>query len=277
MHRSSLRMAAMLAVISIAPAVIRAQEGRENEDAYISSSNPGTNFGTSGNLNVGGAFKTFIQFDLSQLPAGTTASSIQQAILYVYVHTVNTIGVVDATQVTSPWLENTITFNSAPSAVGLQGSVPVTSATQWLAFNLTSLTQYWVTNPASNYGIELSGETTTSIVLDSKENTNTSHQPRLVLVLAGGPPGPTGPTGLTGATGPAGPIGPAGPAGPVGITWQNAWSASTIYGLNAGVSYNGTSYISLIASNLNQQPDISPAGWAVIARAGATGAAGATG
>ena len=107
------------------------------------------------------------------------------------------------------------------------------------------------------------------------------------LTGATGATGPTGAAGAAGSTGPQGPIGPVGATGPTGatgatgaagLTFQTGgWNSAATYALQDGVSYNGSSYISLQSSNLNHQPDTSPTFWALVAQAGATGAAGATG
>lgn len=97
---------------------------------------------------------------------------------------------------------------------------------------------------------------------------------------ATGPQGPAGPTGAQGPQGPAGPTGPqgvAGPAGPQGLTFQGSWSNANTYNLNDAVSYNGSSYISLVAANVNNEPDTSPSQWAPLALQGAQGAQGPQG
>jgi hypothetical protein len=77
--------------------------------------------------------------------------------------------------------------------------------------------------------------------------------------------GPTGATGATGATGPP-------------VSFQGAWSGATTYATGDVVSYSdGSSYVSLQAGNLNNNPVSSPAFWSVLAQAGATGATGPTG
>jgi hypothetical protein len=101
-----------------------------------------------------------------------------------------------------------------------------------------------------------------------------------------GPAGPLGPSGATGPQGPQGPTGPAGPTGPTGATgatgaagaagqnnvnWQGTWSNLSTYAINDAVFYNGSSYRSLTASNLNHQPDITPVSWALFASGGGTG------
>ena len=100
---------------------------------------------------------------------------------------------------------------------------------------------------------------------------------------AAGAPGAAGPAGPMGLIGPAGPqgsqglAGPAGATGPQGLTWQGSWSNSATYNLNDAVAFNGSSYISLIAGNINNQPDTAPASWSPVAMAGAGGAAGPAG
>ena len=102
-----------------------------------------------------------------------------------------------------------------------------------------------------------------------------------------GTPGPVGPQGMQGVAGPTGVAGSAGPTGPTGIqgltgetgimSVQGAWNAGTTYIQNQVVSYNGSSYASLGNSNVNHQPDVSPADWGILASMGATGSTGPTG
>src|SRR5258707_9519061 len=80
----------------------------------------------------------------------------------------------------------------------------------------------------------------------------------------------SGLTGLTGAVGAQGLQGP--PA-----TFKGAWSNATTYATGDAVSFNGSSYVSLANSNLDNQPDTNPSQWASLAQQGITGAIGATG
>ena len=67
-----------------------------------------------------------------------------------------------------------------------------------------------------------------------------------------GPPGPQGPQGPMGLTGPAGAQGPAG----VTFSSQGAWNNTTAYVPGSFVTYNGSSYLAVVA-NTNAEPDIS--------------------
>ena len=62
-----------------------------------------------------------------------------------------------------------------------------------------------------------------------------------------------------------------------GFSWQDVWSAGTTYKVNDAVSLGGTSYLSLVDANLNNDPETSPSQWAILALEGDTGATGATG
>ena len=130
----------------------------------------------------------------------------------------------------------------------------------------------------------------------SLQNSNLANQPdvapafwsRFAAAGAVGPAGPIGATGATGLTGPqgiqgtAGNTGPAGPTGATGpqgppVSFQGPWSVATTYALGDAVSFNGSSYISLVTGNVGFQPDISNVKWALLAQAGATGPAGPVG
>lgn len=77
---------------------------------------------------------------------------------------------------------------------------------------------------------------------------------------------------LVGATGA---VGPQGVVGPVGITWYNAWSASTTYAKSSGVSYQGSSYISLNDDVTSIPTTVED--WHLLAKRGDIGATGVTG
>lgn len=62
-----------------------------------------------------------------------------------------------------------------------------------------------------------------------------------------------------------------------GFAWRDVWSPTTTYGVNDAVSLGGTSYLSLVADNLNNDPETSPDAWAILALEGADGATGPTG
>jgi hypothetical protein len=61
------------------------------------------------------------------------------------------------------------------------------------------------------------------------------------------------------------------------VSFQGTWNSETTYAIGGSVFFNGSSYISLIASNLNNQPDISPSQWALLAQQGGTGPQGPAG
>lgn len=102
-----------------------------------------------------------------------------------------------------------------------------------------------------------------------------------------GPPGQTGPQGppgfgIPGPQGPQGPPGasiqgPQGLQGAPGMVFRGKWSDTTTYSAADAVTYNGSSYISLVGTNSRNEPDLSPNQWSLLALAGAAGGTGATG
>ncbi|MBY0274024.1 collagen-like protein, partial [Candidatus Binatia bacterium] len=62
-----------------------------------------------------------------------------------------------------------------------------------------------------------------------------------------------------------------------GFTWKDVWSPTTTYDQFDAVSLGGSSYLSLIASNVGNDPESSPGAWAILALEGAAGPTGATG
>ncbi|HJZ77517.1 MAG TPA: hypothetical protein VKE51_37565 [Vicinamibacterales bacterium] len=121
-----------------------------------------------------------------------------------------------------------------------------------------------------------------------------------------GPQGPQGDPGPRGSIGPQGPKGDQGPQGAIGaqgsqgsagdkgdkgdkgdhgekgdkgdegITWRGPWSADTRYDKNDAVSFNGSSFISLVDDNLGNKPGSSQS-WDVLAQAGEQGPQGIPG
>ena len=190
-------------------------------DATISSAAPTTNFGSTGTLNIAPGNAGLIQFDLTAYSPGTV---VNVAYLQVYANQVTAGGTLNFTLVTSPWNENTVTFASQPTTAGGPfASAPVSTANTFVLVNVTSQVQNWISNPATNFGLEITGIGSTSVLLDTKENTATSHPGQLFITIVGTP----GPAGSTGATGPTGTTGPTGAAGSTGTTGSTGPAGST--------------------------------------------------
>jgi Collagen triple helix repeat (20 copies) len=267
-------------------------------DAHVNSALPTVNSGAISNLNVGAGYTALLQFDLSTLPAGTTAGQVSRATLRLYCNRVNTAGLVSVQAVGGAWGEYSVTYATLPSLGSAVQVAQVSQGGAYVTLDVTALVQGWISAPATNNGLALTAGTA-AVQFDSKENDLTGHAAMLDVSLATS--GPAGAVGLTGATGPAGPAGPQGATGPVGpagppgaggsgggtsitvsLNYQGGYAATTNYALNDIVSYQGASYVSLIASNHGNTPALNPAQWGLLAAAGvgttgATGGIGATG
>ena len=93
--------------------------------------------------------------------------------------------------------------------------------------------------------------------------------------ILGSTSGTSGTSGSSGSSGTAGSSGSSGSSGS-GFTYNGVWSSSTNYNQNDVVSYNGQTYLALLA-NVNKQPSVEPAFWQVFSAAGSSGTSGTSG
>ncbi len=145
------------------------------KDAYLESINSNVNFGNIAELNalawtVNGnpvQERGLIEFDLSAIP---TNAVVQSATLTLFNNPTSSNGFLngehshfsgsDASyllQVTSPWSENTVTWNNQP-ATTLTNAVTLPqdiNPHQDYVIDVTTMTQGMVANPATNYGFML--------------------------------------------------------------------------------------------------------------------------
>jgi hypothetical protein len=250
-------------------------------DTYLSSSLPANNFGTLPNLNVGNGNQALIKFDVAgSLPAGIDSTKISKAVLRLWVNKISTPGSIDVAAVTTPWTEIAVTQNTAPAAGISVPLSPVTTSGNYVLVDVTNLVKTWADYPAQNNGLVVtaSASTSTSVFIDSKENTTTSHAPELEIAVEGpaGPQGIAGAQGPTGAQGPAGPIGPQGPAGAQGATGtQGPAGAQGAAGAVGPQGPKGDTGATGAAGPIGATGTQGPAG--VTGPAGAAGATGAMG
>jgi hypothetical protein len=229
MHSPTFRLplrafTAAAAVAGLTPLAALALDAPLAGDASISASLPSSNFGAAHTLNVGNGAAGLLRFDLSTLPAGTTAANLSKATLVLFVKSVGSAGSVEVQTVNSSWTESGVTYATAPPSSGA-GSGPVLAvgtAAQFVTVDVTAQVKGWLNGNANN-GFEITPSLAapgTVVAFDSKESITTAHVAQLDLTLVNqgpaGPTGPQGPQGMQGSQGPAGGTGPAGPQGPAG-------------------------------------------------------------
>ncbi len=197
-------------------------------DTFTVSSTPRMNYGAWPLIAVQQGSNGYVQFNLSHLPANST---VTKATLRLFVNAVSRSGSFDVYQLNNEWSENSLNYNNAPAlgssaTEGNPIAITSSSVNQFLLIDVTPLVQQWVSGSLPNNGVALALTTSTgAFSFDSKEAIVTSHQPELIITLAGeagppGPQGPQGPQGETGQQGPVGPIGDTGPQGPAGPAGQ---------------------------------------------------------
>jgi hypothetical protein len=248
----SLSRCAALAIVILSLTLMadraRSVEALLLQDTYVDNGTQGgkppnaANYGSAMDLRVfksnGRLGRTFLKFSLATLPPGTTASDVAHARLRFWVNENSAlVGGITLTPVTTAWDEYTLKDNSTgtlsfggPSVSGLS----VTSINNFVSIDVTDWVKAWIAGTLVNEGIKIEASaaaTSLDLSFDSKESTQTSHEPRLEVSLSrtgpagpqGAPgvpgiPGPPGVPGTTGSTGPVGPAGSQGLQGPQGIT-----------------------------------------------------------
>ena len=222
------------------------------QDSYVVHGS-GTNYGSATTLNVGGASndQALVQFDLTQLPAGTTGSSISKATLIVFATKLTAAGSVNFSVANGTWTQSGINGTNAPAeAASVASGVAINNGGDYIAVDATAAVQAWL-NGTTNSGFIITPNTGVNVSFDSKESTTTSHPAVLSIPLAGsggaggatGATGPTGPTGAgtTGATGIAGTNGSNGATGATGPTATSTGTTLTIEANSkAPIANNGT-------------------------------------
>ncbi len=188
--RLSRRAAVLLLVLFVA--MVAYSQITPSQDAYTNSASPATNYGvavTLGAVNSTASIQTtYIQFDLSSIPAGYKSSNIAKATLKLYVNTVVTAGSFNIDFVNGTWTEKKITSNLAPAlGAPIVSSVPLTSANvkDYVLVDVTAAVGAWLDGTQPNDGIALVANSPLSATFDSKENTAQSQPPEIDIVYAG--------------------------------------------------------------------------------------------
>jgi Collagen triple helix repeat (20 copies) len=314
--------AGFLVILSSTPSA-QAAEALLLQDTYVDNGTPFQtfiNYGHGSDLRVfksgSHSMRSLLKFSLETLPAGTIPTNVVQARLRLWVNTNTlTLGAITMTPITSTWDELAIrNITSGGMTFGLPKiiNLPVNSSSDFVSIDVTDWVKAWISGTLINEGFQVeanSGASSLDLSFDSKESNQTSHEPRLEIVLASigpqgpigpagppgatglpgsaGPAGPVGPTGLTGpqgptgATGAQGPVGPVGASGPVGLTgrpgfsWKGEWNDSTSYITDDVVFFAGSAYAAL-QTNINVPPPTLGT-WDLLVEKGDDGAVGPQG
>ena len=109
--------AALLVAIALCwPAAASAVQLTIDADTFVNSGSINQNNGTASSLKVSPSLTTYLKFDLTALPAGTTAADIDKATVTFYVNTVTTQGPFNIkTPVANGWVETSLTYANKPN------------------------------------------------------------------------------------------------------------------------------------------------------------------
>jgi len=194
LNRSARTLARLLAGLALLALPVPAfAQAVVTDDAYVTASGHG-NFGKAQSLRVSRQDTTYLKFDLSNaVPDGTPVSSVQRAIVQLFVSEVSAAGRLDVSAIQDPWSEGTISVDNAPPAsflVATTDRISEDAQSHFITVDVTPLVRQWLGGPNHlvNNGLVIAartdGEDAARVVFDSKENFQTGHEPRLFVQLS---------------------------------------------------------------------------------------------
>ena len=167
------------------------QPGPEGIDSVVESVNPTANYGTLpycvvGNTTATTIIRTYIQFDLSTVPANAVVVDTDLKLYHGTNDSDNfTIGLY---KVTSDWDEDTIDWDNQPTC-SVDAEITsdiITAAITWESWDIDTLVQVWLYGSITNYGVVLkdtdeSSVNTFATFVTSDYMTDPTKRPELVI------------------------------------------------------------------------------------------------
>ncbi|MGB2693975.1 MAG: DNRLRE domain-containing protein, partial [Dehalococcoidia bacterium] len=160
------------------------------EDTYVGSDQPTTNYGSDADLIVEGKSnkirRTFLRFDLSSLPAGSTIVDASLTLCHLGNPEGGAVGHThELRTVTAAWSQGTVTWNTQPGASGtVTAQLTVPSNATCVTLTVTDDVQAWASG-AWNYGWRLNDQDEASnasrVQYASLEESNAALRPVLAV------------------------------------------------------------------------------------------------
>ena len=136
-------------------------------DAFVSSTNPNTNYGFDGFVRFGfvppnglGAMRPMFYYDLT--PYIPSTATIIKAELHIYLASVQPSGDSGyryaAYHLAQSWNEGTVTWSNMPSWGSEFARSNLSNNVGWQVTNITDLAREWQSNPGGNNGVLLLGD-----------------------------------------------------------------------------------------------------------------------
>jgi hypothetical protein len=143
-------------------------------DAYVDSSSPTSNFGTSTQIRVDGSptVRSYLRFSVSGL-----TTPVASAVLRVYANSSQSTGYTAYQESNNTWGETTINYGNAPALGTSIGSSGAVSSNTWTSVNVTT----YITGNGT-WSLALATTNSTALSLASRESG--ANAPQLVITLA---------------------------------------------------------------------------------------------
>jgi hypothetical protein len=135
----------------------------DGKDAEVDELAAGYNFATTNALTVdadsaGQRYRTYIQFDLSSIPATAVVTEADMGLYYCWNVPGAVAEPVGVYKVTSSWSESLLTWNNQPAVnatVQATVTIPASATGGFVNWTISGLAQNWVSSTVANHGVML--------------------------------------------------------------------------------------------------------------------------
>lgn len=164
-------------------------DSTDGQDTYIDEANPGTNYSAQNYLEIeepgGDTRESLLLFDLSSVPVGAT---ILSAKLGIYTKTVSGNATIKVCSAISPWVWDTVTWNTAPY-FGTDSVLLTLAENTYEEADVLQIVQDWINKDRENYGFHLKGNFCDTVAheLHSSRDAIETRRPYLEIIYNAGP------------------------------------------------------------------------------------------
>lgn len=255
------------------------------DSVYVSEFYTAGNFGSINELFIGkfvlpnDAYRSFVKFNISSLPAGTTITS---AVLQLFVNRKDRSDGSLSPQITTIYRnlndfnQNIVTWDTQPdiAPTGIFADVADADVGTYISFDITTLATSWYTGAVPNFGLGIREREDAIDSIIGFASLGTLNPPLLTVAYTAflGPTGAAGATGVTGATGTTGETGIPGTTGATGNTGATGITGAT--GDTGATGSTGALGTTGVTGNTGATGSTGATGAGITGSTGATGANG---
>ncbi len=161
-RRIALLLPLLLLIAALIPFIVHADTTvtltPPTDDAQVDSTDPDTNYGSSGGIYIGSPTAGLVRFDLNSIPTGSIVTSATLKMFNDKCRIGADSFTIYAYRVKAGWSEATVTWNNRPAHEGIATASDSHGVGVWRSWDVTTDVQAFVSGTTNN-GWYLEGDT----------------------------------------------------------------------------------------------------------------------